>query len=332
MAGVEKVFAAVLIKVVLLGGAGGPPIAWQDTSPGLPSPPRSAAAVGGGRSVYELTRVQTLEGEKVVQEPAAGLTVVMGPNEERLQALFGEVERDESCYQEATVEAEAGEVRGERAAWIWPERQFEFARPESRRAYYLEQVEEDLYRRAPLPETEGHVVTVRLDSSPNTYEAEVEFCGRRLHGGEYDEALRAFVGRPVVSKTSVTAFARFKPGQPVLLLWQGEPLVGESVAHLRRSAAYAHGGVTAPVVVVTGTPLESIELPPTMGAEGPQPGAAAPEAVEPSDPFAPRRSVVPMESAPAVVTPGLGVRVVPRQMPASGIAVLLEVKEQAAAD
>jgi len=200
--GVEKIVAIILLKAVLLGGPQGPQVIWNGSGPPALLTTESARA----RMAY------VLRGDKLSHDSAAGLTVLIGPDTATVSALFEESGGE--SLREAVIEA--------RQPAEWPGWEFDFPWPATGPAYYLEAVETDLYRRVELAEKAGYLGYVVPGGASGELAATVAFIRKVLSGGQYDETIRAYLGRPVIITNVVTATAPVEPGKPTLLIWHGD--------------------------------------------------------------------------------------------------------------
>ncbi len=177
-----------------------------------------------------------------VDHHPADMYTFTGPSAETIRQILAAAEGIRIQPQEGVVQA------GE-------EQSFEFIWPQGRPQYYLEEVEPDLYRRVELADKEGYIVRVRRSEGKSemslkleqairfnydeakpgvnvqlryakgqpAVSVELEMARRTLSGGKYDEALRAFVGRPMLTKTVVTRTVPLTRDEATLVVWQGAP-------------------------------------------------------------------------------------------------------------
>lgn len=243
---------------------GGPAVVAPPTAPGgdtaeaeampPPGPAAPAPATPGGEVRYRLTPNVTfgrrptttipklpVRGDRMTYDATAGLTTILDPDEGTVQTSFAGA-RDKEAAELRPVGVLGGGVG-------WPEREFEFVWPQDRPQYYLEQVDQDLYRRVPLADKAGYTVTVRPSGPAGEPTVAVVLQKNTLTGGKYDDTIRAFVGRPVLVKTVVTTAVLLTRGERALLLWQPGSRAPDPTATTRLGFRHygfeAEGGVRA---------------------------------------------------------------------------------------
>lgn len=231
----KKIVAVLIMKAVLLGM----PVGDGDRIPDY------GWSMAGWEYVGSASGDVRVRGEQILTDTGAGLTVVFGPEERFLRVLFldrGDAGshggygrpafgRGSPDVQEVVLELGKGydfdllEVRisgyeGHTTRESpWPDGYISFPFPRDGSAYFLEQVEEDLYRRVELAATEGYAIDARLRALDPTVEVQLDLMKRVLLGGKYEDTIRAWVGKPRLVKTSVGSTVPIEPGERVLLIW-----------------------------------------------------------------------------------------------------------------
>ncbi len=103
-----------------------------------------------------------------------------------------------------------------------------------------------MYRRVELADKEGYLVRVRRSAGKAEITVQLEIARRTLSGGKYDEAIRAFVGRPMLTKTVVTRTVPLTRDKATLVYWE-TPSHATAPVRPKRAPSWAVGewGVTA---------------------------------------------------------------------------------------
>jgi len=249
----KKIVAVLIMKAVLLGtplGGGEriPDHGWTMARWGVVSSPSGDVHV---------------DGEQILTDTGAGLTLVFGPDEGDLRSLFPAMRRAGGGYlggsafgsgspdvQEVVLDPRddfdlldiriSGYQFHTTRERPWPDGYISFPFPRDGSAYFLEQVEEDLYRRVELAAREGYAIDARIRALDPTVEVELDLTKSVLLGGKYEDTIRAWVGKPRLVRTSVGSTVPIEPGERVLLIWHS-PLAPRPEAVQQTGEAEALG-------------------------------------------------------------------------------------------
>lgn len=153
-------------------------------------------------------------GAKTTRDAVAGLTTILAPQLDTIGQMRQGAARQQVAYLRPVIEGNAQ---------TWPQRDFEFAWPEGRPRYYLERVEEDLYRRVELADKEGYTVALAPSGPVEGPTVDVTLTRNTLGGGKYDDTIHTLVGPPVLIKTVLTTSVPLAAGQRTLLIWRPQP-------------------------------------------------------------------------------------------------------------
>jgi len=147
-----------------------------------------------------------IRGAVMMYDRNADVMVVQDPFEADLARLFGE-----------HVDVREAVLRPEDDG-SWPSASVGFAWPREGSAYYLEQIERDLFRRTELAAKEGYAVAATI-SGQDGVEVDLELTRRSFTGGEYQATLDAWTQRPMTVKTVVSTTVPVKTDRDTLVIW-----------------------------------------------------------------------------------------------------------------
>jgi len=91
--------------------------------------------------------------------------------------------------------------------------------PDDRPRYYLEQQDQDLYRRVELADREGYSVTLRATRMGANLAVDMDLTRNTLAGGRYDKTINAYVGKPTLIKTICQTSAPVRTGTATVVTW-----------------------------------------------------------------------------------------------------------------
>jgi len=184
----KKIVAVLIMKAVLLGAPG---------QPGVEAPP-----VG-----YNMAEPGMMGGAMMMYDQNAGVMVVQEPAGADLARLFD----GGADVQQATAQlADDG---------TWPPAALEFPWPRQGSAYYLEEIEPDLFRRTELAAKEGYEVSATFRGE-DAVEVELELARRSFTGGDYEDSLDAWTERPLAVRSVVSTTVPLTEERPTLVVWQ----------------------------------------------------------------------------------------------------------------
>ncbi|MGD9495640.1 MAG: hypothetical protein AB7Y46_04955 [Armatimonadota bacterium] len=195
----KKIVAVLIMKAVLLGA----PI-----EPGMETPP-----VG-----YGMAEPGEIRGAMMMYDQNAGVMVVQEPASADLAWLF---DSGADVLQAVAQLAYDG---------TWPPAALEFPWPKDSSAYYLEEIEPDLFRRTELATREGHEVSATFRGE-DAVEVELELARRSFTGGEYHQALDAWTQRPLAVRSVVSTTVPLTEERRTLVVWRSplQPTEGPSL-------------------------------------------------------------------------------------------------------
>ena len=211
----KKIVAVLIMKAVLLGA----PI-----EPGMEVPAGGYAMASWGKVVaydyggHESMRVR---GVQVLHDADAGLIVAVGPDGDTLRALFAPPGFEVDVHE--TVQDQALQVP-------WPPVTLQLPWPKEGSAYYLEEIEPDLFRRTELATTEGYQVSATRHGQ-DAVEVELELTRRSFTGGDYEDSLDAWTERPLAVRSVVSTTVPLTEERPTLVVWRSplQPTGGPSL-------------------------------------------------------------------------------------------------------
>ena len=224
MTAAGKVVAVIVLKAVLLGA----PI-----QPGMEAPAggysMSAWGTVAGYDQHGQEHM-SVQADQVLRDADAGLLVAVGPHKATVDLLFGN----------SAVEADVSQVllRPDQDA-AWPPAALEFPWPREGSAYYLQEIEPDLFRRTELAAKEGYEISATFRGE-DAVEVELELARRSFTGGDYEDSLDAWTERPLAVRSVVSTTVPLTEERPTLVVWRS-PLQPTEGSSLQTGAAPAAG-------------------------------------------------------------------------------------------
>ncbi len=219
----KKIVAVLIMRAVLLGA----PI-----EPGVEAPAGGyAMSSWGAVSGYDQQGQEhmKIQADQVLLDANAGLVVAIGPSGPTVQSLF-ERHEGEDVAQALVRPNEDGAL---------PPAALEFPWPKEGSAYYLEQIEPDLFRRMELATREGYEVSATFRGE-DVVQVELELARRSFTGGDYEDSLDAWTERPVAVRSVVSTTVPLTEERPTLVVWRS-PLQPTEGPSLQTGAAPAAG-------------------------------------------------------------------------------------------
>ncbi len=204
MAVAGKVVSVIVMYATLLGWPYGPGFEAPEGGYTMPSFPTSVDQTG-------TIHLGKFFGERVLRDEASGLTIVLEPDDTH-DAFFW-IRGERGRLRSAAQLVVAGPAdRG------WPAQTIDFPWPKDRPAYSLEQTGEDAFRRTELAVREGYGIATQFRPAGQAVAVDLELS-KRAFGGEYEDALDAWLGRPNVVKNVVTSAVQLEERQEVMVVW-----------------------------------------------------------------------------------------------------------------
>ncbi len=200
-----KIVTVLVLKAVLLS-----------VNPGDRVPTDGYAMAPWGYVCYDEKGIKQYEypqvtGERVLQDSLAGLTIVVGPSGEGLYLFEGSRGRGvQPDMQEQLLRPVAD--------GSWADAGFDFPIPRTGSAYFIQQVEENLFRRVEFTGRAGISAHLNMTPVAGGLEVELQLDRRLLSGPRFEETLDAWLTRPTLTRVTLGTQLLLPTNKQVLLV------------------------------------------------------------------------------------------------------------------
>ena len=204
----KKIVVVLIMKALLLG---------VPTEPGVEAPI-------GGYNMVEWQRVIDSVGDadgvvrdewcvtadQMLMDSDAGLLVAVGPSQDTVYYLFGQDPEE--------VDVEKVLLRPDDQGH-WQPTVIEFPWPREGKSYYLDEIEPNLFRRTELATKEGYTISASF-SGREADGVSLELTRRAFTGGDYEDAVHAWMERPMAVRSVVSTTVPLSEERATLLVWR----------------------------------------------------------------------------------------------------------------
>jgi hypothetical protein len=188
-----KIVTVIVLKAVLLGLEPGDRVL---TDGYVMARWGSQCGDAAGNTWYQAPK---LTGERVLQDNLAGLTIVVAPSGSTERDMFGEQFGGQFGVQPDIQE----QILRPAEDGSWPDAEFDFPIPRTGSAYFMEEVEENLFRRIEFSGRAG--IGARLGMTPvaDGVGIDLQLNKRLLSGSSFEETLDAWLGKPTLTRVTL---------------------------------------------------------------------------------------------------------------------------------